>query len=86
MRRASEIAGLRAELVVVGNVVRRRAALGKAVASAGPRVLRAWPSAGRAVREAAATRLGIGVVFDPSSPSLCVLTCVKPGFIPYGFL
>jgi hypothetical protein len=107
VRRASEIAGLRAELVVAGNVVRRRAAsscapgyqevapgergeaaraLGTAVASACPRVLRAWPSAGQAVREAAATRLGIGVVFDPSSPSSCVLTCVKSGFVSCGFL
>jgi hypothetical protein len=100
MRGPSEITGLRAELVVAGNVVRRRAtssralgyqeaapgeqgeaarAVGTAVASACPRVLRAWPSAGRAVRETAATRLGIGVIFDPGSPSSCVLLCRKLG-------
>jgi hypothetical protein len=107
VRVPSEIAGLRDELVVAGNVVRRRAAssrapsyqeaapgergevaraVGTTVASACPCVFRAWPSAGQAVRETAATRLGIGVIFDPGSLSSRVLLCGKLGIVPCDLL
>jgi hypothetical protein len=61
-------------------------ALSTVVASARPRVLRAWPSASRAAWEAAATHWRPGAIFDSGSSSSRRHMCVEPGFDARVFL